>query len=97
MGLSWTQKHQVVLAVTSRGETAPLPDSHTESPEVWPGERLYLGLDYQGTHERNDMSDVEVGLSLPVGSLLYWVGYATPLACDRRSAFSAGSQSLDAR
>ena len=94
---SWTPKHQVVLAVTNRGGAALLPDSHTESPEVWPGERLYLGLDRQGTHERNDMSDVEVDLSLPVGSLLYWVGYAAPLACDRKSAFDAESQTLDER
>ena len=97
MGLSWTRKHQVVLAVTNRGGTALLPDSYTESPEVWPGERLYLGLDRQGTHERNDRSDVEVDLSLLVGSLLYLGVYATPLACDRRSAFDAGSQTLDAR
>ena len=97
MGLSWTRKHQVVLAVTNQEVTALLPDSYTESPEVWPGERLYQGLDCQGTHERNDRSDVEVNLSLPVGSLLYWGGYATPLACDRRSAFDAGSRTLDAR
>lgn len=94
---SWKPKRQVVLAVTNRGETALLPDSYTASPEVWPGERLYLGLDRQGTHERNDMSDVEVDLSLPVGSLLYWLGYAAPLAGDRRSAFDAESQTLDAR
>ena len=97
MGLSWTRKHQVVQAVTNRGGIALLPDSYTESPEVWPGERLYLGLDRQGTPERNDRSDVEVDLSLPVGSLLYWGEYATPLACDRRSAFDVGSQTLDAR
>ena len=94
---SWTQRHQVVPAVTNRGGTALLPNSDTESPEVWPGERLYLGLDRQGTHERNDRSDVEVDLSLPVGSLLYWGVCATPLACDRRSAFDAVSQTLDAR
>ena len=97
MGPSWTPKHQVVLAVTNRGGTALLPDSCIESPEVWPGERLYLGLDQQGTHERNDMSYVEVDLSLPVGSLLYWVGYAAPLAGGRRSAFDAESQNLNAR
>ena len=43
------------------------------------------------------MSDVEVDLSLPVGSLLYWVVYAAPQACDRRSAFDAESPNLDAR
>ena len=94
---SWTQRHQVVPAVTNRGETALLLNSDTESPEVWPGERLYLGLDRRDTHERNDMSDVEVDPSHPVGSSLYSVECATPLACDRRSAFDAESQTLDAR
>ncbi len=94
---SWTPKHQVVLAVTNREGLALLLDSDTESSEVWPGERLYLGLDRPGTHERSDMSDVEVDLSHPVGSSLYLVEYATPLAGDRRFAFDAESQTLNAR
>lgn len=94
---SWTPRHQVVLAVTNRAGTALLLNSDTESSEVWPGERLYLGLDRQGTHERSDMSDVEVDPFPPVGSSLHSVEYATPLACDRRSAFDAESQTLDAR
>ena len=64
---------------------------------MWPGERLYLGLDRRGTLERSDMSDVEVYLSHPVGSSLCLVEYAVPLACDRRSASDAESQNLDAR
>ena len=89
--------HQVVLAVTNREGTALLLSPDTESSEVWPDGRLYLELDRQGTHEKSDMSDVEADLSRLVGSSLYSVEYATPLACDRRSAFDAESQTLDAR
>ena len=91
------RRHQVVLAVTNRGGTALLLSLDTESPVGWPDERLYLGLDRRDTHERSDTNDVEVDLYQPVGSLLYWVEYATPLAYDRRSAFDAESQTLDAR
>ena len=89
--------HQGGLAVTNRGGTALLLNPDTESSEVWPGVRLYLGLDRQGTHEKSDMNGVEVDPSRLVGSSLYSVEYAIPLACDRMSAFDAESQILDAR